>query len=149
MGNGMVSDLAGNLDASGVLAGQYDRKIGRNRLLTIPAGWVACLGESKSVFVMPDPHERSLNIMPSSCLESEMGRIRSNARNDKETLNALRVIATMCEQVVMDGQHRIRISDRLLEFAGIADNAVLLGKGRSIKVRSPEAMESGTFKRAT
>ena len=133
----------GEMPTSKVLAGRFDRKLGRDRMLTIPAEWMACLGESRFVLVMPDPHERCLNIMPSSLMESEMARVRSNVQNgnDKEALNALRVIATVCERLEMDRRHRIRISDNLLDYAGIADRAVLLGEVRSIKVRSPEAME--------
>ena len=125
----------------GALVGRFERKLGRDRLLTIPAEWVTCLVECSFVCVMPDPRERCLIILPASLMGMELARLRSTLSNDIEMSKVLLEIGKVTERLVLDRRHRIRISDKLLDFAGIGNRALLFGSVHSVKVWDPDILE--------
>lgn len=125
---------------SEILLGRYDRKLGRDKLLTLPVEWLSVLGDARHVFVLPDKSERCLNVIPPPVMEKELDRLRWEVLKDPEMLPALQTIGSMTEQLDLDRRHRIRISDKLLEWVGIKKSAVLVGCVRVIKVWSPEVL---------
>ena len=122
-----------------VLVGRYDLKLGKGRRLTIPDEWMSYFGESGRVVVVPDPHERCLDIVQMDLMEGELDRLRREEKKDAGLNDALRVIGFAAEQLVLD-RNRIRISDKLLEYAGIKDQVALLGAVRMIQVWNPDAL---------
>ena len=126
---------------SEVLVGRYDLKLDKDRLLTIPDEWMSYFGESGRVVVVPDPHERCLDIVPADLMERELDRLRREEKKDAGLNDALRVIGSATEQLMLD-RNRIRISDKLLEYAGIKDQVALLGVLRMIQVWNPDVLGS-------
>ena len=124
---------------SEVLIGRYDLKLDKDRLLTIPDEWTPYFGGSGRVVVVPDPHERCLDIVPADLMERELDRLRRVEKKDAGLNDALRVIGSAAEQLVLD-RNRIRISGKLLEYAGIEDRVALLGAVRMIQVWCPETL---------
>ena len=124
---------------SEVLVGRYDLKLGKDRRLTIPDEWMPYFGESGRVVAVPDPHERCIDIVPADLMEKELDRLRTEAKKDAGLSDALRVIGSAAEQLVLD-RNRIRISDKLLEHAGIEGRVALLGAVRMIQVWSPDTL---------
>ena len=124
-----------------VLVGRYDLKLDKDRLLTIPDEWIPYFGGSRRVVVVPDPHERCLDIVPADLMERELERLRREEKKDAGLKDALRVIGSVAEQLVLD-RHSIRISDKLLECAGIEDRVALLGAVRMIQVWCPDTLGS-------
>ena len=122
-----------------VLVGRYDLKLDKDRRLTIPDEWMPYFGESGCVVAVPDPHERCIDIVPADLMEKELDRLRTEAKKDAGLSDALRVIGSAAEQLVLD-RHSIRISDKLLEYAGIEDRVALLGAVRMIQVWSPDTL---------
>lgn len=125
----------------GALVGRFERKLGRDKLLTIPAMWMACLGKCRFVYAMPDSRERCLNILPAPLVDGEMTRLCSSLPNDKEMAKALQAIGKASERLELDSRHRIRISDKLLDFAGIGNRVLLLGRAHSIKIWDSDTLE--------
>ena len=121
------------------LVGRYDLKLDKDRRLTIPDEWMPYFGESGRVVVVPDPHERCLDIVRADLMETELDRLRTESKKDAGLNDALRVIGSAAEQLALD-RNRIRISDKLLEYAGIDDRVALLGAVRMIQVWSPDTL---------
>lgn len=122
-----------------ILIGRHDLKLGKDRRLTIPDEWMPYFGESGRVVAVPDPHERCIDIVPADLMEKELDRLRREAKRDAGLNDTLRVIGSAAEQLVLD-RNRIRISDKLLEYAGIEDQVALLGAVRAIQVWNPDAL---------
>ena len=122
-----------------VLIGRYDLKLDKDRRLTIPDEWMPYFGGSGRVVAVPDPHERCIDIVPADLMEKELDRLRTEAKKDTGLNDALRVIGSAAEQLVLD-RYSIRISDKLLEYAGIEDRVALLGTVRMIQVWSPDTL---------
>ena len=86
------------------------------------------MGGPTYVCIMPDLTRQCLHLLP----PSEMDRyfspmMQSRELFDEELDDALRVIGEHVEQVKLDVQGRIRVSDHLLEHAGIEDKIVMIG----------------------
>ena len=122
-----------------ILIGRYDLKLDKDRRLTIPDEWMPYFGESGRVVAVPDPHERCIDIVPADLMEKELDRLRREAKRDAGLNDTLRVIGSAAEQLVLD-RNSIRISDKLLEYAGIEDQVALLGAVRAIQVWNPDAL---------
>lgn len=126
-----------------ILLGRYDRKLGCDKLLTLPSEWLESLGGVRHVFVLPDQDERCLNIVPAPLMEKELDRLRAQVSEIPAKLSALQTIGSETEELELDRRHRIRICDRLLEWAGITNAAALVGCIRIIKVWAPEVLSQG------
>ena len=124
---------------SEVLVGRYDLKLDKDRRLTFPDEWMPYFGGSGRVVAVPDPHERCIDIVPADLMERELERLRREEKKDAGLNDALRVIGSAAEQLVLD-RHSIRISDKLLEYAGIEDRVALLGAVRMIQVWCPDTL---------
>ena len=110
------------------------------RRLTIPSGWRKALGNPEFVYVMPDRKEKCLNLMPKAEMDVLKAKIREKALFDPALNRVYQVIGSVSEQLDLDVQGRIRISDRLLQFANLTTTVAMLGSFRMIKLWNPEAL---------
>ena len=110
------------------------------RRLTIPSGWRKTMGNPDFVYVMPDRKEKCLNLMPKAEMDVLLGQIREKALFDPALNRVYQVIGSMSEQLDLDVQGRIRISDKLLQFANLTTTVAMLGSFRMIKLWAPEAL---------
>ena len=125
---------------SGVLVGRCDHMLDPKRRLTIPSGWRKTMGNPDFVYVMPDRKEKCLNLMPKAEMDVLLGQIREKALFDPALNRVYQVIGSMSEQLDLDVQGRIRISDKLLQFANLTTTVAMLGSFRMIKLWNPEAL---------
>ena len=130
---------AANAD-SGVLVGRCDHALDPKRRLTIPSGWRKTLGNPDFVYVMPDRKEKCLNLMPKAEMDVLLGKIREKALFDPALNRVFQVIGSMSEQLDLDVQGRIRISDKLLQFANLTTTVAMVGSFRMIKLWDPAAV---------
>ena len=130
---------ATNEDSS-ILVGRCDHALDPKRRLTIPSGWRKALGNPEFVYVMPDRKERCLNLMPKAEMDVLKAKIREKALFDPALNRVYQVIGSVSEQLDLDVQGRIRISDRLLQFANLTTTVAMLGSFRMIKLWAPEAV---------
>ena len=118
-----------NQKASGgaVFSGSAEHSLDPKRRLTIPSSWRDAMGRPSYVFVMADPNNRCLRLMPAELMQGLLDKLKSRRLSDPAVARVLSVIGENSEQLPLDVQGRIRISERLLKFAEIQAKAVFIG----------------------
>ena len=125
---------------AGAFMGRYDHALDPKKRFTIPSEWRAVMGNPKFVYVMPDPREKCVNIIPPVEMESRLEEIRKKALFDPVLRPVLQKIGACSEMPSVDVQGRIRISDKLLQFANLKTTVAMVGAVRTIELWSPEAL---------
>ena len=125
---------------SGVLTGRYDHGLDPKKRLTIPSGWRTVMGNPRFVYVMPDRKEKCVNILPEAEMNVLLSKLREKALFDPAQNRLLQIIGSMSDQVDLDVQGRIRISDKLLQFANLTTTVAMVGSVRMIKLWNPAAL---------
>ena len=131
------------LQGEAVLTGSAIHALDPKRRVTIPSGWRDVLGNPAYVFVMADPHEHCLRLISYERMQALQEKLRGRRFSDPLVSQKLRIIGQNTEQLPLDVQGRIRISDRLLAFAGITGKitfvgAVTYGEIWAAEKRAPE-----------
>ena len=124
---------------SSVLVGRFEHALDPKKRFTIPSEWRYALGDPDYVYVMPDPVDRCLDLIPAVEMESKLEKLREKALFDPQYAAALQTIGANSDQLVLDSQGRIRVSDRLLRFANLTTTVAMLGSVRMIKLYEPSA----------
>jgi MraZ protein len=122
----------------GMIVGSFVHSLDPKKRLTIPSVWRSQIGKPQSVYVMPDLHKPCLNLYPSSEMIRKLETLRQYAMGDEAAREAFREMGEFSEVATWDSQGRIRVSDRLLEFAGLDDRVVLVGALDRIELWSLE-----------
>ena len=125
---------------SGALVGRFDHALDPKKRFTIPSEWRALMGNPQYVYVMPDPVERCLDLVPVAEMESRLEKLREKALFDPVANRALQTIGSVSELPTLDVQGRIRISDKLLQFANLTTTVAMLGSVRMVKLWDPAAL---------
>ena len=125
---------------SGALVGRFDHALDPKKRFTIPSEWRALMGNPSYVYVMPDPSERCLDLVPVAEMESRLVKLREKALFDPVANRALQTIGAVSELPPLDVQGRIRISDKLLQFANLTTTVAMLGSVRMIKLWNPKML---------
>ena len=99
------------------------------------------MGDPEFVYVMPDPVERCVNIIPAVEMESRLAKLRERALFDPALAPVLEKIGASSEMPTLDVQGRIRISDKLLQFANLTTTVAMVGAVRLIKLWDPAALD--------
>ena len=123
-----------------ILVGRFEHKVDARRRVRLPAPWYDMMGEPKQVIVMVDPEEKCLDLVPVETMEARMKVLRRKSVNDPAILRAFTVLAKNMEKIEVDSQHFIRISDRMLDFAGIRQRVVFSGSALTAKLWNPTAL---------
>ena len=124
---------------SGVLVGRFDHALDPKKRFTIPSEWRALMGDPQYVYVLPDPNERCLDLVPVAEMEMRLAKLRDKALFDPAANRALQTIGAISELPTLDIQGRIRISDKLLQFANLTTTVAMLGSVRMVKLWNPAA----------
>jgi MraZ protein len=125
---------------SKVLVGQVVHNLDPKRRLTIPSEWRADLGGTGYVYVMSDPFEKCLDLIPQAEMEARLEKLRQKALFDPALGKHLQMIGASSEKLSFDIQGRIRICDRLLRFANLTTTVAMVGAVRMIKLWDPAAL---------
>lgn len=124
------------------ISGTFHHALDPKFRLTVPSQWRSALGGAASLYVLPDVDNPHLKVLPASALANVMKESKRFTFRDRDRGAALRTFFANLEQVDLDVQGRIRISDRLLAFAGLAGTVTLQGRGHFFEVwaeaRQPE-----------
>ncbi|MBO6067114.1 MAG: hypothetical protein J6P80_03035, partial [Kiritimatiellae bacterium] len=68
-------------------------------------------------------------------------KLRELALFDPSLAKALQTIGSVSEQLTLDVQGRIRVSDKLLQFANLTTTVAMVGSVRMIKLWDPKALK--------
>ena len=98
------------------------------------------MGNPEFVYVMPDPVDRCVNIIPTVEMEARLEALRAKALFDPALRPVLQKIGASSEMPALDVQGRIRISDKLLQFANLTTTVAMLGAVRMIQLWDPAAL---------
>ena len=82
------------------------------------------------VYVMPDPSQRCLQLIPREAMEARLAELQQRALGDAELNAALAAIGAASELLEFDVQGRIRINDELLAYANLKGAVELRGSLR-------------------
>lgn len=120
--------------------GRYACTLGHDNRLTLPAEWLEYLGTNRHVIVLPDPEERCLRLITAGNMELRLAKMRERALKDPAMSRALQVIGEVTEFLDVDADGRIGISAKLLEFAGITRQLVMIGTKWYAQLWCPEEL---------
>ncbi len=115
------------MGGAAVFSGSAEHNLDPKRRVTIPSMWRDAMGGPSYVYVMADPNERCLRLMPAALMQGLLEKLKQRRLSDANVARMLRVIGENSEQLQLDVQGRIRISDRLLAFANIKGRAAFVG----------------------
>ena len=123
---------------SGVLWGRHDFALDPKKRLTIPSEWRGVFGGV--VYVMPDRKEKCLNLYPKAEMDSFLDQLRQKALLDPALNKVYAMIGAVSQTLSFDVQGRIRICDKLLQFANLTTTVAMVGSFRMIKLYSPAVL---------
>ena len=134
-----MADQSVNVDGANV-SGCVELELDRMGRMRIPPSWFEAEERDRHVFVMPDPGEKCLRLVPAGKMEARLAKIRERAIIDPAMNRALQVIGENVEQIEVDDDGRVGISERLLAFAGITRQLVMVGGEWYTQLWSPEEL---------
>ena len=124
----------------GGFVGRYDHALDPKKRFTSPSEWRDLMGNPRFVYVMPDPENRCVNIIPTVEMDARLDKLREKALFDPALRPVLQKIGASSEMPALDVQGRIRISDKLLQFANLTTTVAMLGAVRTIQLWDPAAL---------
>src|SRR5438046_276549 len=110
------------------LSGTYTRSLDEKQRLAIPKRLCEEFNEPdlKNLFVAPGT-DKSLVLYSPAGFEKLARKTAKRSSNSVEVRNYKRLFYARAERVELDAQGRIRIPERLVEFAGLSRDVVLVG----------------------
>ena len=123
---------------SGILFGRHDYALDPKKRVTIPSEWREAFGDV--VYVMPDRKDKCLNLYPKAEMDVFLGQLRQKALLDPALNRVYAKIGAVSQRLYFDVQGRIRICDKLLNFANLTDKVAMVGSFRMLKLYAPEAL---------
>ncbi len=122
----------------GVFVSSYAHSLDAKRRLTIPSDWRELAGEPKRLFVLPGVNDKCLCVYPAREMTRRMERLRNLSIADEKGRQLARTLASRSDLVPWDSQGRIRVKDDLLDYAGITNQAMLVGTFDGFEIWNPE-----------
>ena len=123
-----------------IFSGRVELELDKTGRMLLPQSWFEAVGRDRHVFVMPDPAEKCLRLVPASNMEARLAKMRERAIIDPAMNRALQVIGENAEQIEVDNEGCIGISEKLLAFAGISHQLVMVGGEWYTQLWSPEEL---------
>ena len=132
------ANLEDEVTGLGMFVGDFNHSLDPKKRLTIPSVWRAQVGSPRTLYVLPDFHQPCLTAYPASEMVRKLESLRQYSMADKTAREFSRILGGSSELVAWDSQGRIRINDKLLDFAGLTDRVVMIGALDRIELWSPE-----------
>ena len=124
----------------GIFSGRVELALDKKGRMQIPPIWFETTGRYEHVYVMPDPVEKCLRLVSVGNMESRLAKMRERALADPAMNCALQVVGKNVEQIAVDDEGGIRISEKLLAFAGITRQLVMVDGEWYTQLWSPEEL---------
>lgn len=109
-----------------LLTGTHPRTFDDKKRLTLPRRVREQLGEPKTLFVTPGP-DQCLWVFSQDALEQLAGKLDEAPATDAEARVFRRLYFAQTEAVDVDRNGRVLVPDRLIQFAGLGHEVVLIG----------------------
>lgn len=110
------------------LTGTYTRNLDEKHRLAVPKQLREQFGERElsSLYIAPET-ERSLALYSTAAFDQLAARFAEGNSHGRDVRNYLRLFYSRAAQVELDKQGRIRIPERLVDFAQLKRDVVLIG----------------------
>lgn len=117
------------------LTGTFQRALDDKQRLAFPKRLRDAMGneELKELYVAPEVG-RSLSVFSPVTFERRAARIEQLSTARSSVANYLRLYYSQAERVEIDSQGRIRLPERLVEFAQLKQDVVLLGVNDHVEI---------------
>ena len=136
--------LEAEVTGLGGFVGEFQHSLDPKKRLTIPSVWRAQVGRPQTLFIMPDFYDKCLNVFRGAEMTVKLEKLHRQSMSDRKAMEFSRVLGAASDVVSWDAQGRIRIKDKLLEFAGLTDQVLMTGALNRFQLWNPEARpESG------
>lgn len=109
-----------------LLTGTYPRTLDDKKRLTFPKRVRDLLSNPETVFISPGP-DQSLWLYTEDGLEQMARKLDTAPATDAEARVFRRLYFAQTEAVDIDGSGRVLLPERLIQFAGLSHEVVLLG----------------------
>ncbi len=122
---------------------QYEYAIDKQRRIAVPSAWRADPPESNRFVLVPGA-QGSIHVLPESAFEALIWKLQQAPFGDAEADRARASIGSFSAEAVCDKQGRIRLTGRLMEYAGlqVGDRALLIGAVTTIQIWKPERWQT-------
>ena len=124
-----------------VITGSINRTLDAKKRFAFPKRWRETLVDSDAVYLAPGP-DRCLQIHSRSSLDKFARQLSDLRRPDQSTRDFQRLFYGRSESCPVDSQGRIRVPQRLLTWAELAANIVLVGVGSHVEIWDENRWES-------
>ena len=121
--------------------GEYACKLDSKSRLAVPAALLRQLPPDNNRFVVNRGFEKNLVLYPIGEWERTSRRIERLNRYDRESRLFVRNFYRGATELTLDGNNRLLIPKRLLDYAGITDQLVLHGTVREVEIWEPGQFE--------
>lgn len=110
------------------LTGTYHRTLDEKQRLAVPKKLRdGLVGEQNHVLFVAPETERALSLYSTTEFERRANRLEDLSAHHSTIRNYQRLYYSQAEQMELDAQGRIRLPERLMAFAGLRQEIVLLG----------------------
>ena len=116
--------------------GQYHHNLDEKGRLTIPAKFRDMVAEGAFI---TQGFDRNLRLLTESDFESMAAQINRLSMTDPAIRQLRRLIFATASEVQLDRIGRTLIPQFLREFAGLTNEAIIVGVGEAIEIWSPQA----------
>lgn len=124
------------------LTGTFDRTLDDKLRLAIPKPLRDGFSETETTeFCLAPGNEGCLSLYSSSGFDQLAARLAGIPTGKADVRNFLRVFYSQAERVVLDKQFRIRVPERLVKFARLTHDVVLIGVHDHIEIWDKERWE--------
>lgn len=117
--------------------GTHVRTLDEKSRLAIPKPFrdAFCVDEARTATIVVAPEtEQSLALFSESRFQQRAEEVRGWGHNRQDVSTYLRLYFSQAENVEIDRQGRIRVPERLIEFAGLQQEVVLLGVNDRVEI---------------
>ena len=129
------ADLSGRLDNAFV--GLYAHSLDAKRRFTIPSDWRdAVAGEP--LYVLPGFNTPCLHVFTARDMSQRLKTARTVSISNVRAQQLQRMLFSRSCRVTLDAQGRIRVTDALLDEAGVKNQIILVGVANRFELWSPE-----------
>lgn len=142
-------EVTGSGRNSLMFLGEFGHTLDEKNRLVIPAKFRTFITDAQDkegffVIVSPNPEERCLRLYTMSEWRKVTEGLRKEAGRSEDPARTLRFFASRGEFVPVDSQSRLVIPQKLLDFAGLKRDVVLVGNFQWIEVWNVEEYSAET-----
>ena len=121
--------------------GDYRHALDDKARLTIPAKWRFSGDEEDVYLALPNP-SGCITIYPPKMVAKLSSKVSEVSLGDRKAQKALTRLFSQADHFGCDKNGRIKLSDKLVEHAGIAKEAVLVGNFVTFTLWNPERYQA-------